>query len=341
MSGKRILVAPLNWGLGHATRCTPLIRLLLARGHTVSLASDGIAGIYLRQEFPELQYTELPSYQIKYPTSHVLLHWLGKIPQLKKTINLERNALNKLVKSENLEIVISDNRYGLVHARTKNVIVTHQLRLLLGPMISPVVNRRLKKLIQQFDQCWIPDWEGDQNLSGHLSDVQLQIPTYSIGLLSRFKSLIKGSTQYDVSCIISGPEPHRAHFTHKVRSIFENSHIKVAFVLGRPDLSRHDLEDHYYHLPTLRLNQLIQDSEIIISRSGYSSIMDYFRLNKKAILVPTPDQPEQRYLAQRLGTRPEFYVPNRDLSDLEVGIESLRSVKPDLQFPQGISLPTL
>ena len=122
MSGK-ILVAPLNWGLGHAARCIPIINELLKENFKPVLASDGPALELLRREFPELETLELPSYNIKYSKKL----WLGlllRVPHIIKTIIKEKKFIAGYLKHHQLEGIISDNRFGLRHPSVPSVYIS-------------------------------------------------------------------------------------------------------------------------------------------------------------------------------------------------------------------------
>ncbi len=164
--------------------------------------------------------------------------------------------------------------------------------------------------------------------------------------MSRFvRSEVEHQKSYDVCAVLSGPEPLRRILEEQLIQFFSkrSSAYKVAFVLGKP--GEQDKIEHQHstfnHLSSTDLRQLLLQSDIVISRAGYSSIMDYYRLNKKAILIPTPRQPEQEYLAARHAGRAEFYVPKPDLSDLEKGIEVLSGIEADLPEWSANTFPDL
>ncbi|NND32229.1 MAG: glycosyltransferase [Saprospiraceae bacterium] len=341
---KKILIAPLNWGLGHASRCIPIIDTLIARGHHVVLASDGAAGSLLKMEYPALPYIELPSYNISYPSGSFFWHWLRKAPHLIGAMKKEHLQLEQIVREHEVEVVISDNRYGMYHAKTHNIIVTHQLNFVSPVVISNVLRWNVINRIQRFDECWIPDMPPPDNLTGILSMTSLSIPKIYIGILSRMQKLdIPGN--YRIAVLLSGPEPNRTQLEKQLISLFSATTYRKVFLLGQPHLSgRQNLSikaDIYGHLDTIGINQILCASDIIVSRSGYSSLMDYYKLGKKAILIPTPNQPEQAYLARLHGHKEQFYVPGNDLLDLEQGIERLSSITPEFESYDSTDLPEL
>lgn len=317
-----ILVAPLHWGLGHATRCVPVIRHLLAGGHRVFLASDGDAGSLLQQEFAHLPYFELPSYDVHYPSHMPMWFWLKELPRIRKVISAEHRLLDQLVVSNDIDIIISDNRYGMYHSKTKNILISHQLTIPNAAWGYALVNQQLGRLIHHFDECWVPDYEGDTNLSGMMSARQLKIPKYFIGPLSRFAKT-KAERKYEICVVLSGPEPYKTQLQQKLEQLLSGSGLRVAWVMGRPKRHKVIGEHRFGHLSSSALSALIQSCAASISRSGYSSIMDYHALQSKAIIIPTPLQPEQSYLAERHKHKSQFYVPKPDLTDLLQGFDNL------------------
>ena len=338
------MVAPLNWGLGHACRCIPIIDTLIDRGHQILLASDGDAGALLRQEYPSLPYFELPSYKITYPTSNFTWHWLRKSPHMIQAIFREHRDLRTICEQHDLDVVISDNRYGMYHAQIHSIIMTHQLNFVFPGIVAKILNSEIQKLIERFDECWIPDSAPPGNLSGALSEATIGIPMTFVGPLSRMRKLSL-KTKFDVTVMLSGPEPSRSQLEEELIKLLANTDYKKAFVLGQPQNKKPralPLEAKVFsHLPSLRLNQVLCSSEIIVSRSGFTSLLDYCILNKKAILIPTPKQPEQAYLAKRHKDKDQFFVPCADLSDFHYGIKMLRSTNPRFDDLKPLSLPVL
>lgn len=307
---KPILVAPLNWGAGHATRSIPLIDELTALGHEVILASDGLALDILRDHFPDHETHELPALDMFYsPGNSQVLSMIRQLPKLSKVIKTERAWLQAFLDDRPLGAVISDNRYGLHDPRTLSILITHQLRI-IHPISSMGVNRQLNKLIESFDQCWIPD-HPDRKLSGQLSEVKLSIPKHFIGPLSRMKSLDSSST-IPVLAVLSGIEPQRSILEKALLSVLSEV-PGSALVSGASNTQpRRDGECQVLPFQSSQvLNEMMAAAEHIICRSGYSTIMDLEALGKTAILVPTPGQPEQEYLAELHADREGFETVNQ------------------------------
>lgn len=342
MSCRKILFATLNWGLGHATRCIPIIQHLLDKGHEVFLASDGASGLLLKQEFPEIPYLSLPSYTIRYPQKTFYHFWIREAVRLNGIIAEERNMIRKWVLQNHFDLIISDNRYGAYHHRTQNIIITHQLSFALPVVAATIVNQTIRSLLNRFDQCWIPDFEGTDNLSGKLSTGALKIEKYFIGPLSRFTKQ-ECHKKYDLGIILSGPEPHRSVFQRQLEEYFKQSPLRLYWVYGLPGKGKQQTNHTpcYNHLSSQKLNEIVNQTEIVISRAGYSSIMDYYQLSQKAILVPTPNQPEQQYLARRHKDRSLIFVPRQDLKDLMSGREKLIFTQHSAVNVQQMQIPQL
>jgi uncharacterized protein (TIGR00661 family) len=305
MSGKRVLVAPLDWGLGHATRCIPVIKSLQQRGCEVFIASSGSALALLKKEFPDLKFFSLPSYRIKYPKSGSFVFSMVKqIPKIKKTIAKENERVQKIIIENDIELIISDNRYGCWSENIPSVIICHQLSIQLPfgwSLLKPVVDLYHQHMIKRFKQCWIPD-DRSLNLTGELS-VNRNLTVKQIGILSRFKKA-NAECKYDVAVVLSGPEPQRSILEGVIFAQVRTQNLRAIIVRGVVEGEGNWRQEGNVttvnFLQSAKLEEIINQSNIVISRSGYSTIMDLARLGKKAILIPTPGQTEQEYLADRL-----------------------------------------
>jgi UDP-N-acetylglucosamine transferase subunit ALG13 len=306
----KVLIAPLDWGLGHATRCIPIINELLSTGCEVIIASERGCKALLQLEFPSLRFIELGGYRLKYGKNHLqtLLRLFFQIPKILIQIKRENSWLKRLLETERLDAVIADNRYGLYSSKLFSVFITHQL--CIQTPFGKVVERKLQKInyrfINKFDCCWVPDFEKENALAGKLSHPKKlpPVPVQYIGLLSRFEKMVSPVISKDLLVLISGPEPQRTIFEKLVWKQLISFNGKATVVRGMPG-QKHtipvpDHVDIYNHLSSGELNRIICESAFIISRSGYSTIMDLVKLGSKSILVPTPGQAEQEYLAAHL-----------------------------------------
>jgi UDP-N-acetylglucosamine transferase subunit ALG13 len=310
----RILVAPLDWGLGHATRCVPIIHELLRLDCDVWLAGEGAQTILLKQEFPDLPFLELQGYRVNYGRSATGMLWnmLVQSSKIVQAIRYENNWLKKMVAEHGFNAVISDNRYGLYHKTVPCIFITHQLTIksFLGKWSERLLQKRSYQYINRFTACWVPDEEGENNLAGELSHPKKKpaIPLKYIGVLSRLKSITDlpypPSGTGGLFIILSGPEPQRSILEDKIINEIAHYPGAATIVRGLPAAvniipSTNSIK-FYNHLPADELNTEMSRAEYIISRSGYSTIMDLVTLQKKSILIPTPGQTEQEYLGDHL-----------------------------------------
>jgi uncharacterized protein (TIGR00661 family) len=311
-TNKRIVVAPLCWGLGHATRCIPIIRALLEK-NTISIASDGDALRLLRREFPELDSFELPSYHIRYGYSSMITNMILIGPRGLAAMLSEKKRANQIAIEWNADVLISDNRFGFRSDKTENIYITHQINIPANnEIIAKIASKIHQRIISNFDECWVPDREGNESLAGKLSQVKIKTPTFYLGPQSRMQKETV-PIQYDYTAVLSGPEPQRTILENLVLQAFSKSK-KLKFCLVRGTSEKRKSERTYENidvfdlLTSKRLNRVINASNYIICRSGYTSIMDLLKLDKSATLIPTPGQYEQEYLAKRLNGKYNFKV---------------------------------
>ncbi|WP_456439411.1 glycosyltransferase [Psychroserpens sp.] len=302
---KRILVAPLNWGLGHATRCIPLINALLENSFEPVIASDGIAFKLLQKEFPKLETIELPSYNITYAKKGQFfkLKMLQNSPKLIKAINAEKKATKTIIEDYRIDGILSDNRLGVYSKQIPCVFMTHQLKVLSGNT-TWLSTKMHQQIIKRFDECWVPDSIGENNLSGKLSRTNtLSIPVKYIGALSRFKKY-DCQLKYDLMVLLSGPEPQRTLLQNSLLKELDTFKGKLLFVKGIvEDESKATINNNmtsYNFMTSKALEKALNESKVVLSRSGYTTVMDLAKLEKKAFFIPTPGQFEQEYIAKRL-----------------------------------------
>lgn len=329
----KVLVAPLDWGLGHATRCIPIIQELLLQGDEVLIAADGNTRQLLKKEFPELKFISLRGYRINYSSILPMsLSMALQSPKILLRIFREHQELKKIIREHSIDAIISDNRYGLWNKKIQSVFITHQVMIKCPPLLKflePLLYRINKYFISKYDNCWIPDDE--KNLSGDLSN-QYTLPPNAkfIGTLSRWKKekIISTEKKYDLLCIISGPEPHRNAFEKLLIKQLSNSDLKALIVCGKPgeqfETQINNRITIISHLESKKLLEAVAVSEKVICRAGYSGIMDLVAVKKDAVLVPTPGQTEQIYLARHLKERKIFYSTDQKNFNL---IDSLNESK--------------
>ena len=304
---KKILVAPLNWGLGHASRCIPIIDQLQKSAFTPVIASDGVALELLKKEFPELEYLELPAYKISYGKN---LKWalLQNLPHILRTVKKEWELIKKYVDSNPETVgIISDNRFGCHSKNLPSVYITHQLQVFSG-FSSPITTFFHQQIIKKFDECWIPDQENSL-FSGNLSKSSSHLRQKYIGILSRFQRK-KVPQHIDALIVLSGPEPNRSQLEMTLRTVLKSNLKKIWLIQGVIEKSQKIIQDGNLTIVNFMLSKELEcalnSSKIVVCRAGYSSIMDLVFLNKKAVLIPTKHQNEQEYLAKYLQKKGYF-----------------------------------
>lgn len=305
----KVLICPLNWGLGHATRCVPIIRQHLHKGDVVTIAADGLPLSFLKEQFPALRFIRLPSYPVRYSAGKRQTGaMISMLPGLISGIIREHRWLKKIQQTEKFDLIISDNRFGLWHKSTNCIYITHQLMIKMPQSLlalESLVWRLHALYIKRYTECFIPDFESNTNLSGDLSHkYPLTASCRFIGPLSRFSNIsFRPSNEvYDVVCLISGPEPHRTMFEKDMIRQFEGAELRTLIVQGLPgNLGNRKNTKNLKIVPHLNdenMAAVLLSANKIICRSGYSTIMDLHALNclSKADFIPTPGQTEQEYL---------------------------------------------
>jgi uncharacterized protein (TIGR00661 family) len=339
----RVLISPLDWGLGHATRIITIVKTLQKYDVQVLIAADGAIAALLKKEFSHLKFLPLPGYKIRYAKNKqsFFLKLLTQIPTILGIIRAENRILKQWVRQYELNGIISDNRFGFYHSSIPSVYITHQLFVETGTKwLSNWAQKIHYKYINRFSDCWVPDFENGISLAGKLSHPAKMplVPVQYLGPLSRFKKNdIIGSD--NLLIILSGPEPQRSIWENILLKDLKNYHKPCALVRGLPG-SDNEIETYqflkiYNHLPAAELNRLIETSGMVISRSGYSTVMDLVALGKKAILVPTPGQAEQEYLATYLKEKKVFYTcqqMNFDLQKTLADAEIFENIKTGFDF---------
>jgi predicted glycosyltransferase len=309
-----ILVSPLDWGLGHTTRCVPIINYLLNSGNRVTFAGNDWQRDYILQTFPGIDTLHLEGYNVHYSKSGkgFMFSLFRQMPGLLKTIAAEHEWLKRTVTEKHFDGIISDNRYGLFHKEVPSVIMTHQVLAQTG--ISNTADLLLSRIhykrLQQFNQCWVIDVPGNPNLSGKLGHPK-RLPANAnyLGLLSQITP--KQDSEDHLMILLSGPEPQRTILSDLLWQQANTLNQKIVFVEGSNNIEeRTNIPAHIqYHkrITKEQLQPLLESAGMVVCRSGYSTLMDLVSLNKKAILIPTPGQTEQEYLGKHLHKEGVFY----------------------------------
>ena len=301
---KTILIAPLNWGLGHAARCIPIINALLEQQYKPILATDGAALALLKKEFPTLEILELPSYQIEYSKKGENLKWQLLKNSLKtvKAIQQEKKIIKNWIEKYNINGIISDNRLGVFSNKVPSVYITHQLNVLSGNT-TWLTSKIHQNIIKKYTECWVPDSKNTPNLTGELGHLEkTNLNLKYIGPLSRLQKK-EIDKKYNLMVLLSGPEPQRGILEEKLKIEILNFSGQTIFIKGV--VEKNQIKEHVYNvtyynfMSSSELEQAFNESEMVLCRSGYTTVMDLVKLRKKAFFIPTPGQYEQEYLAEK------------------------------------------
>jgi len=303
---KKILVAPLNFGLGHATRCIPIIEALENHGYEPIIASNGASLHLLQKEFPHLASAELPHYQPEHTKKDALIN-PKSLPQLLRmfsAIRRERRAVSQLVAQYNISGIISDTRLGAYHPGLPAVLITHQVNVLCGNT-SGLASRINRVYFKKFTQCWVPDVKDSPNLSGKMGHTEESIPNLKyIGTLSRLHKTNAESRLYDLAVLLSGPEPYRTQLEQRIMEELQGYEGTAVVIRGLIQDGQHVSHNGnittYNYMDSAGLEETLNRSELVLCRPGYSNIMDLAKLCKKAFFIPVPGSAEQEYLARKL-----------------------------------------
>ena len=318
----KVLVAPLNWGLGHAARCVPLVNRFLAQGDEVVLGGDGDSLILLQKHFPTLPVVRLADLSLSYSSGGSQVGaMLRALPKIVRAAWADHRLLGELLDREPFDLVVSDNRFGLFSRKTRCVYVTHQLHIRLPRMyqwLEPLAARLHGWVGRHYAEVWVPDYaEEEKSLSGKLGHPKQQCygAVRYIGPLSRFEGLIEPMKpsrigSFEVVAVLSGLEPQRSMLEQELVSRYVGREERVLIVEGKP--SKPMLQATKANITIVpymddaQLMAVLQQAQRIIARSGYSTIMDLAALHllDKAELIATPGQSEQEYLARRVEKLP-------------------------------------
>ena len=333
----KVLVAPLDWGLGHATRCVPVVREFLREGAEVELAVVKANAKFFREVFPELRQRIAPSYNIVYPKhGYNMAFWLLKNSlHLNAVMRYEHHFAEEMVERHGYDVLFSDNRFAFYSKNAYSIYMTHQRRIAFPQAFSAfegVGTMWHANIMRKFDEVWVPDLEFFPGFAGSLSHSGAtpgDKPMRYVGLLSRFSETAAGSSEvastaagtvavagtavetfaksvpnYKVVAVVSGVESARTQFEHQLRHALAEIPGRHMMILGKPALGQKswtegNIEFHT-HLATDAFADAVRHADFVVSRGGYSTVMDMAKLDAKCIFVPTPGQFEQIVLAHDL-----------------------------------------
>lgn len=301
---KHILFCVLNWGLGHATRSLPVMEYLLEKGHQLTIASDGLALEFLRSENLDAGIETLNGYDVNYAETRPFRAMIKQGPRIFSAVRKEHRRVQEIVRRKEIDAVISDSRFGCFHDDLPSCLIGHTLQIRTkDPITSWAFNMMIRKWASRFDRCWVPDLPPPDHLSGFLSEAGLGIPKDYLGWLTNLRKK-EMEMVYDLVAVLSGPEPARTQLERVVLDQLDRMEGRFLVIGGSPGKEKGPgLAAHIRYVPIasrLALSEYAAQAPVILGRSGYSSIMDWLLLEKKMIVIPTPGQLEQEYLADVL-----------------------------------------
>jgi hypothetical protein len=338
---QKILVAPLDWGLGHATRCIPIIRFLIAQGHSVYLGITPQTAPLLQTEFPQLPCIHFPAYAVQYSRTAkgLPLTLLKQLPRMLRTIRSEHACLLQAVQEHGIQRIISDNRYGLWHPKIPAVMLSHQMQLQVpqSALLQSIINRVHARMLSRFSACWIPDTP-QHTFGGDLTKANRPPSKVQyIGPLSRFMGhFIMPEKQDYTLLLLSGPEPQRTQLEHLLIQQQADFPGKVILVRGTAAaMPLQGVPQHWTVHGLLHQHQLLpilQAAQWVVCRSGYSTLMDVAVLGKGALLIPTPGQTEQEYLAHWWAQRPGYVHQTQETLHIKNALALLANTQEPLPY---------
>ena len=305
-NGRHDLVAVLDWGLGHASRSVSLLEDLAADGREITIASAGKALLFLREHFPNSAFVELPPYNIRYPHHSMVVNMLRQFPKAASVIRREHRQLRSIVQKGGISRIISDGRFGCWHPEVESIWVAHQLQIQHASKgLAKLANTAYHHYIRsRFQEVWIPDQVAEPRLAGCLSEPIAGLRHHYLGPQSRFRN-DRGrieTRRYTYLALLSGPEPQRTKLEAILRAqlaVLDSPSLLVRGVPGETEIRQGP--NQLYEVDCLlgdALAQAVQQAATSICRSGYSTLMDAWYWNKPLLLIPTPGQSEQEYLAR-------------------------------------------
>lgn len=340
-----VFVSPLSWGLGHATRDIPIIEELLHQGHNVTVGSSGNALALLQRECPQCDFLPIKDYPAPYSSSSFFLPaFAAGLPALLWAIRLEKKRFNEILDRNSFDLIISDNRMGVYSERIPSYFISHQLRFSMPRPLYPLELLTMP-FNSLFHRCFtgliVPDISpcgGDKNLSGKLCRSRIKSTikrSYYAGILT---STRKMNLKEDLDClaIVSGPEPQRSALEEIILKQIQKLPGEKAVLLGSPRQERHEKLDastmvHSY-VSAEEKARLMNRARFIISRSGYTTMMEMAELDKRhALLTPTPGQTEQEYLSRYYVREGWFLSRSQYRLDLA---EDVKAAMPYRGFPE-------
>lgn len=332
----RVLYGVLNWGLGHASRSTPVIQSLINNGHTLIIASSGAALELLRKNFPSQSFIELPDFDVQYQKNEqfagigFMLKAGVSFRGFNKMITACRSTVKEVVIKENITHIISDNHFGIYNPNIPSAVVCHQLHL-KSSLFGKSINKVNTNFLDEFDEIWVPDYSVGNGLSGELSsNPNLAAKTKTIGLISQI-DISKDRDTVDLCVLLSGPEPQRTYLSERIhnqiskhKAYLKTRFERIHFIEGCDHIKAKtdDFVTHYGLVNRDKVQEILSRAKFVICRSGYSTLMDLYLSDIPALIIPTPGQPEQQYLAKFNSGKNNFESQTQQKIDIRMALEN-------------------
>lgn len=298
ISNKRILISPLNWGMGHVSRCIPIVDFLLKQGNSVIVAGEQSQLEVFRQYFPGAEFLVHNGYPFAFGAQgNFSLDLAKQFKALRNRLREEEREVNTLVDEFAIDLVISDHRYGFRSNKVHSILITHQLNLPVR-WYEGWVQRMHHRYLRLFDAIWVPDLEGSE-LAGQLSANSGQFNVKYIGPVSRFQLYdIPVVKTLEKVIVVSGPTVYGKKFLEEQLSSVNTDERNAVIIAPKEILI--ELPETSLQIQSSedwrKCDQLILQAKKIVSRSGYSTLMDLTILKVPFSITPTPGQREQEYL---------------------------------------------
>jgi len=333
----KVLFAVCSWGLGHATRDLPLIRGILKAGHDLTLVGKGRSLDLLRNELKDrCHYVSIPDYSSAYSEKDFsVTKFVGYFPIYINEIVKEHSRIKRLVREKKYERIVSDSRFGVYDKEIPSYFISHQLRFIaparvkLFEMATEGFNYSFFK--ENFSMFLVPD-NKENPLSGDLSHNLKYFKESKVKYLGIFSDLKKREVEQDIDYFISlsGPEPQRTVLEKIILKQAPLLKGKVVIALGKPEDRKERIFNHLHifdYLERKRQEEIMNRAKLVITRSGYTTLMELVALEKKALLIPTPGQTEQVYLAEYHKRKKNFYSVTQDKLNLVRDVEKANEYK--------------
>ena len=298
LSNQKILVACNDWGMGHLMRSIPIINQLLKQENEIVFVGTDFQLKVLKEYISSIETILQQGYPFSFKgDGKWSLEMLRNTRNLLQGIKADKKFVSKIITEKKITLIISDHRYGFRHQTIPSIFITHQVTLPLKG-IQQVANQWHAKQLKKFTSIWVLDTDKHQ-FAGKLSTTKIALPIQYIGIQSRF-SHREHETQNYILAVISGPEPYAEQLFNEIIQLAHHTDDKIICICQK--------KYHFTDLPNsleivnnaswLTMDELFYNCKSIISRSGYTTIMDNVILQKPIRYIPTPGQLEQAYLFQ-------------------------------------------